>query len=144
MTVVQCWYLKFATPNAITKLVETNKTTNILKTSWVSCNAYNIRQTNDEANIEWLATSVRTRAAPARQEMKSGTMVLQVDKGEGESGAQVLTRFCSVSLPPSDVLRLRSAESSRANDGPFVTTGVWKVSGLGSMLESPRPKPHSG
>lgn len=84
-----------------------------------------------------MATYARNERHAYNAEVKN-TMVLQV------RNAQVFTLFWLVSLPPSDVLRLRSAESSRAKDGPFVTTGVWNVNGLGSMLESPRPKPHSG
>jgi hypothetical protein len=56
-----------------------------------------------------------------------------------------LARFAVLPPPsdPSDVFRFRSVASSLPKFGPLGTTGVWKVSGLGSMLFS-LPKPHSG
>lgn len=58
---------------------------------------------------------------------------------------QILFLFPSPPLPPPPSSSAALFRSSSLHPCPLLTTGVWKLSGLGSMFESPeRPNPHSG
>lgn len=93
-----------------------------------------------EKNNKKIEKSRRKIPVPFHHQ-KKGHTEKEICRPESLLISQLLLLFASAAPTSSSAALLRS--SSRQPD-PFPTTGVWKFSGLGSMLLSfDRPKPHS-